>query len=378
MKTVSIVLVLTMLGLSWAALPLSTLTTGLKMKANQVSGVVSENGLLQTSGNKIINKDGKQVAFKGMSLFWSQWYGQFYNAQDIQWLVSDWKVQIIRAAMGVQSGGYNTDRSQWNLIQTVVDACIENGIYVIIDWHIGPDPPLEPLAKEFWNMAATKYKNVPNVLFEIYNEPGPDWGFVKAYHVNISGVIRDTGANNIIILGTCNWSQDVDVAANDRVPGDNLAYTLHFYAATHKQSLRDKAETALAAGIPLWITEWGTCEASGDGALDLNEAKTWLDWASQKGITTTNWGVYDKNESCASLKTGASSTGGWNSENLTETGQFVRKYISGASPPPGPDPKPSGKGCCSWDGKTCQTKEGDYCHSEKSCTQECNGKWINA
>lgn len=331
--------------------------------------------MLKTSGNQIQDAHGKQVAFKGMSLFWSQWYGQFYNAQDIQWLVSDWKVEIIRAAMAVKSGGYAEDKSQWNKIQTVVDACVSNGIYVIIDWHVGPDDPMQGLSAEFWAMAAAKYANVPNVLFEIFNEPGPDWGFIKSYHTAITQVIRNTGAKNIIILGTPNWSQDVDVAANDRVEGDNLAYTLHFYAATHKQSLRDKGEAALAAGLPLWITEWGTCEASGDGALDFGEAQTWLDWAASHGITTTNWGVYDKSESCAALNPGASGTGGWNTGQISQSGNFVKSYISGNSPPPIP-PVPSGSGCCSWDdGYNCAPTT-DYCKQKDSCEQNCQGRWV--
>ena len=111
---------------------------------------------------------------------------------------------------------------------------------------------------------------------------------------------------NLVICGTPTWSQDVDIASRDKVQGDNIAYTLHFYAATHHQELRNKGNTALNNGAALFITEWGTCESSGSGRLELNEARTWLSWADSHGISTANWGIYDKSESCAALKPGAS------------------------------------------------------------------------
>jgi len=144
--------------------------------------------------------------------------------------------------------------------------------------------------------------------------------------------------------------------------------------------LRDKGEAALAKGIPLWITEWGTCTSSGDGALDLGEAQTWLDWAASHGITTTNWGIYDKSESCAALNPGASATGGWNAGQISQSGNFVRTYISGNSPTPGPTPGPTPKpsnGCCSWDGQHCGDTT-DYCKQKDHCVNDCNGQWIKA
>jgi len=166
--------------------------------------------------------------------------------------------------MGVERGGYldNPDAEKAKVI-AVVDAAIAKGIYVIIDWHDHAAENHVEQAKTFFAEMAQKYGQYPNVIFETYNEPlQTSWAqVIKPYHEELVPVIRNYAQDIIIVLGTRTWSQDVDEAANDPVHGTNLAYTLHFYAATHKGGLRDKAMYALNRGIALMVTEWGTCRA---------------------------------------------------------------------------------------------------------------------
>jgi endoglucanase len=68
---------------------------------------------------------------------------------------------------------------------------------------------------------------------------------IKPYHQSVVATIRKYDTKNIIVLGTRTWSQEVDTAANSPVSGSNLCYTLHYYAASHKQDLRNKAQAAL-------------------------------------------------------------------------------------------------------------------------------------
>merc|ERR1719188_908903 len=167
-------------------------------------------------------------------------------------------------------------------------------------------------------------------------------GEIKPYHEEIVPVIRQH-SDNLIILGTRTWSQDVDTAAADPVVGSNLAYTLHFYASTHKQYLRDKATSALAKGAALFVTEWGTCEASGNGALDLTETQLWLDFMETHHISDANWAVSDKDEACSALQPGSSGTGGWTAGQLTASGSFVRDSLRADAPSltPGPPQSPT-------------------------------------
>jgi len=329
---------------------------------------------LKVQGNKIVDQTGNVVQLRGASLFWSQWAGKWYDPATVAWLTSDWDCQVIRAAMGVTQGGYQTNPAQNKaLVETVVSAATQQGIYVIIDWHIGPEQPQIELAKVFWDQMAKEYSGHPNVLFETYNEPGPDWNSIKAYHDQIVPLIR-ASAPNLIIMGTANWSQDVDIAAGNRVQGDNLAYTLHFYSNVHKQSLRDKAENAMNQGLALFVTEWGPCDNNSPN--DYGEANTWLNWLNQHQISSAAWGIYDKNETCAGLTAGAPAAN-WSDSQLTTDGKYLKNYVKTGKPSnPGPPNPPSGNGCCSWDGGNSCGQTTPYCNANaQNCQGNCGGQW---
>ncbi|MGC8765692.1 MAG: glycoside hydrolase family 5 protein [Brevinematia bacterium] len=293
---------------------------------------VEKYGRLRVSGNKIVDKNGNPIQLRGMSLFWSNygWGGdKFYNPSVVSNLVTTWNANIIRAAMGIENNGgyFQNPNYNKNLVKTVVDAAISNGIYVIIDWHDHNIHSNEAVA--FFSEIAGLYKTNDNLIFEIYNEPDNEsWSQVKQYALQVIQAIRNAGADQIIVVGTPTWSQDVDVAANDPITGyQNIAYTLHFYAGTHKQYLRDKALTAMNKGLALFVTEWGTCDASGNGGLDLNESQTWINFMNQYKLSWCNWSLNDKVETASALVSGASTTGPWPDSQLTTSGKFVKSNI---------------------------------------------------
>ena len=232
---------------------------------------------------------------------------QYYNADAIKWLRDDWHCTVVRAAMGVESGGYLTNPdAERQKVKTVVQACIDLGIYVLIDWHDDHSNTHLAQSQAFFEDMAKTYGKYPNVIFEPWNEPqrNANWTtIIKPYHEAVIPKIRQY-TNNLIVCGTQSWSQDVDKASMNPLKFTNVAYTLHFYASTHKQSLRDKAATAMKNGIPLFVTEWGTSEASGNGKLDRVETQKWLDFLEQNQISMCNWAVDDKAETSAALKPG--------------------------------------------------------------------------
>jgi endoglucanase len=291
---------------------------------------VERHGQLRIEGNKIIDAKGKEVQLRGMSLFWSQWMGKFYTKEAVKWLRDDWGCTAIRAAMAVEAGGYLANPEvEKQKIFAVIDAAIENGLYVIVDWHDHHGEKHLKEAKKFFGEVAKKYGNRPNIIYETYNEPlAVDWVKVlKPYHKAIIDTIRYHDSDNIIVCGTPNWSQDVDVAASSPLTGSNIAYTLHFYAGTHKAELRSKAESALKRGIALMITEWGTTTADGDGNVHKKETSLWWRFADDNKLSWFNWSVADKREGSAALKPGASGKGGWKDNEITESGKFVREEL---------------------------------------------------
>jgi endoglucanase len=292
-------------------------------------------GQLQVVGNRIVDYRERPVQLRGMSLFWSQWIGKYYNADAVKWLKEDWHCNVIRAAMAVENDGYLTNPAfEKEKVETVVDAAIAEGIYVIIDWHDHHAFNNTQEAKIFFAQMAQQYGNQPNVIYEIFNEPEQvSWSAViKPYHQSIIDTIRQYDPDNLIICGTSTWSQDVDIAANDPLEGTNIAYTLHFYSGTHKQFLRDKAKTALNKGIALMVTEFGTTDASGDGAVDQNETALWWQFLDENKISWCNWSIADKIEGSAALRPGASPTGSWTDANLTLSGSLIRNEIRTKNP----------------------------------------------
>jgi hypothetical protein len=269
----------------------------------------------------------------------------FYNAQLVSWLASDWKVDVVRAAMAVEPeqdfwnderGYINDPVANKNRVTAVVDAAITSGIYAIIDWHSHDAESFQQQAISFFEEMAQKYKNVPNVIYEIYNEPlGPadSWQTIKPYMQAVTNAIRAIDAQNLIIIGTPVYSQRVDVAAEDPVQGANLAYALHFYAGTtsHRATLRDYAYIAMSRGQAVFVSEFGTSGSSGDGSYSEPETNIWFSFLDQFKISWVNWSISTDGKTSSALKSGASVNGNWNSGNLSASGAYIRGKL--LSPP---------------------------------------------
>ena len=306
-------------------------------------GVGSENITsivpITTDGNQVLF-GGKRGSLAGNSLFWSNdgWGGEkYYNANIVRELKTQWNSKLIRAALGVEApGGYiESPASNQAKVEAVIDAAIANDMYVIIDWHSHEAENYTQQSIQFFKEMATKYGSYDNVIYEIYNEPiESTWsGHIKPYALEVIEEIRAIDPDNLIIVGTRFYSQFVNEAADDPITEyDNIAYTLHFYAATHKGDIQSKAIYAINKGIPLFVTEWGTSEASGAGAIDIESTNTWMKLLYDNNISHANWALNDKAvtaqgqpESSSALKAGASANGNWSDENdLTESGLYVK------------------------------------------------------
>jgi endoglucanase len=290
---------------------------------------ISTHGNLSTRGVFIVDEHDQPVQLVGMSLFWSQWMGKYYNSETVAWLKEDWHCTVVRAAMGIESGGYlaNRDREKEKVF-TVVDAAIREGIYVIVDWHDHHAESHEKEAVEFFSELANKYGQHPNIIYEIYNEPlDVSWSkVIKPYSEKVIAAIRQHDPDNLIACGSRQWSQRVDEAAADPIKGKNIIYTLHYYSSTHRQNLRDIAARAIESGAVLFVTEFGISEATGDGFIDEKEAAKWWTFLDQHKISWCNWSVADKKENSAALMPGTG-LAKWKPADLTRSGLIVRREI---------------------------------------------------
>jgi len=295
---------------------------------------VKIHGRLKVEGTRLLDGNNHPYALRGMSFGWSCFWPRFYNAGAVDWLYKDWNCSVLRAAMGVEpKGGYiDNPAGSKALMEAAVDGAIKSGIYVIIDWHSHHVNLAE--AKTFFGEMAAKYHQYPNIIYELFNEPAEaNWPQVKAYAEAVIKVIREKDPDNIILVGCPKWDQEIQLPAADPIKGyKNLMYTMHFYAGTHKQWLRDRTDAAIKAGLPVFISESAGMEASGDGPIDYKEWQLYVDWINKNNLSWITWSISDKNETCSVLNPSASSTGHWKDSDLKESGIKTREYLR-AYPP---------------------------------------------
>ena len=299
---------------------------------NSFAGPVTRHGRLHVAGTHIVGADGQPVSLAGMSFGWSQWEAApYYNESVVRWLKQDWKCDIVRAALGLEPAGYlNHPKENEARVCTVIDAAIAADLYVLIDWHDHHAPEHPQLAVDFFQRMARRYGHRPNVIYEIYNEPRKEvtWGRdVKPYALQVVDAIRAIDPDSLIIVGSPNWSQDVDIAAQDPIRDANLAYTLHFYTGTHKEWLRQKARRAMELGVALFVTEWGMCDSDGSGPIDEGSTREWLAFLREFQLSHCLWQLSDKVETVSVLQPGASPTGNWPDAALTDYGRKARNLI---------------------------------------------------
>jgi aryl-phospho-beta-D-glucosidase BglC (GH1 family) len=280
---------------------------------------VERHGQLHVCGANMCNEDDQPIQLRGVSSMWLHWQTQPYaqNRSALEWMRDNWNIEVFRVAMGVEpEGAYLSDPDRWRAeVETVIQNAAAAGVYVIVDFHAHHAHQHRPEAVAFFTDLADRYGHLPNIIWEPYNEPEQvSWsGTVKPYHEAVVAAIRAQDPDNIIVLGSPTWSQDVDVAAADPVSGTNLMYTLHFYSCTHAAWNRDKADVAIDAGLALFVTEWGASHADGglDGRVCLDEAQRWIDWMEANRISWTAWKLDVGNDSTNLLSAGAPLTGGW-------------------------------------------------------------------
>lgn len=300
----------------------------------EAAGIVSEHGQLSVSSSGfVMDKNQSVFQIQGISTHNLAWYPEYVNVDTFRKLRDEFNINTIRLAMyTAEDGGYcvsdDTTRQQMLACLTSgIEAAIQLDMYVIVDWHILSDsnPNLyKDTALSFFERIASTYGDKPNILYEICNEPNGDtsWDEIKNYSVDVIDRIRMYAPQSIVIVGTPTWSQDVDIASSSPIERTNLLYSLHFYAATHKDELQNKLLTALTNGLPVFVSEFGITEASGNGIVDTTSADTWMKLLNENSIGYIYWNLSNKDEACALLRSSCTSLSDWTFDDYSPAGQW--------------------------------------------------------
>ena len=311
------------------------LTGGLQIaEAKTTTYYDASAGRLHVKGTKLVDKKGHEVQLRGVSTHGLSWYPQYVNDKCFAQLYDKWGANVVRLAMyteeynGYCSGDAKNRSDLKNLIKKGVRLAKKHKMYVIVDWHIlsdGNPNSHKKEAKAFFREMSREFKGYNNVIYEICNEPnnGTSWKEIKSYARSVISTIRKNDKKAVIVVGTPTWSQDVDQAAADPIKGDNIMYALHFYAATHKADLRNKMIAAINKGLPVFVTEYGICDASGNGAIDKEEANRWVQTMDEYGVSYIAWNLSNKQESSSIIKSSCPKVSGFKKSELSDEGRWL-------------------------------------------------------
>ncbi|WP_407427554.1 glycoside hydrolase family 5 protein [Treponema sp.] len=311
-----------------------------KVEPTSVTGTPYANhGKLHVTGAYLYDVHNQKYQLYGMSthgLNFGDDFSRYVNEDAFKTLVDDWNTNCIRLVLYPKDyNGYCNGGDQANLRQIVkngIEYAANAGMYVLVDWHVHQYNPNDTKdeAKTFLAEIAEEYANYGNVLYEICNEPtGSEWDSVlKPYAEEVIPVIRQYASDAVIIVGTNTWSQDIEGPLANPLSFSNVMYTFHFYANSHTDSYRTRVENAVNAGLPVFITEFGTCDASGNGGFNESESQKWFDLCKKYSISHLNWSLSNKGETASAILSSCSKTSGWSDDELTESGKLVKNHFA--------------------------------------------------
>ena len=300
----------------------------------------SEAGTLRVEGTQLLSQDGKPVRLCGVSTHGLQWYPQYVSGETFRELRERWNINVVRLALYTEESGWcasgETEKDRLReILRRGIRLAEENDLYVILDWHILSDgDPNQHLAeaKAFFQEFSHDYRDSAHILYEICNEPngGVSWSRIRQYADAVIPVIRGNDPDAVILVGTPTWSQEIDQALADPITEyGNLMYTFHFYAATHRQDLRNRLRETVDLGLPVFVSECGLCSADGNGSIDRESAAAWLELLEQKEISCVFWNLSNKNEASALLSPSCSRLSAFSAEDLSESGKLIHDYLNG-------------------------------------------------
>ncbi len=310
---------------------------------------------LHTTGNKLLNRSGEQVRLRGVNIASLEWTTQGEHMQEaFDWAIHKWKANVIRVPLaqdrwfGKTAGQSDAGRSYRALVDELVNTSATAGAYIILDlhwsdcgqWaaeggklaqHLMPDQH----SLLFWRDLATRYKNQPNAIFGLYNEPHDiSWEVWRnggpvaekpsrretnqppvAYEAiglqQLYNTVRAAGAENVVTVSGNEWGYDLrGVLQGHAIAGTNLIYETHPYAFKKDW---DGSFGHVSKQYPVLLGEWGGRVA------DLDYGKRLMEYADQRGLHWSAW--------CFHPTCGPPLLRNWSFEP-NEFGMFVRDALA--------------------------------------------------
>lgn len=324
---------------------------------------VKNYGQLYINNGSITTKNKTPVVLRGMSSDVLSECAGFFGAETVKTIAEDWGADVLRIAVPadkVDESYIKNAEKYFKQTCEIIDLCVSQGIYVIVDWHINNngDPNANTKkAVEFFTRIAGVYADCPNLIYEICNEPNGtrtvnkkkvavDWDkAVKPYAETVIKAIRAIDKDNIIIVGTPDWCRDIEKAADNPIKGSNICYSVHFNAASDGEALQTSIFNAKTRGICVIATEWKSTDSSGVSAPNAENTAKWLDFLDENKISWCNASIGGNNSASSNALIFSSEkysiedlfAGHWPDGLISESGILVRDRLLAAKGTKKPD-----------------------------------------
>ena len=297
----------------------------------------SVNGSLHVENGKLTDESGNVVQLRGISTHGLTWYPEYINQRLFNEVSQDWNCNMMR--LPVYTDLYNSPQRDdyFDLLVEGIEYAIDADMYVLVDWHVLQEQDPNVYVNEacdFFATISTQYADCPNIIYEICNEPNTkcNWGDIIMFSDRVIPVIRNNNPDAVVVVGTPSFDTDLGDPYLTPLDYDNVMYVLHFYTASHHEELFQSLKNAVELGLPVFISECGISEATGDGDVDLEWAAYWFSYLNENQISYAVWSLSDKDESSAFFVLEYDPDNPITDSDLTVTGTWIRSLIRGQDP----------------------------------------------
>ena len=186
-------------------------------------------------------------------------------------------------------------------------------------------------SKEFFSYMSEKYKDQDNIIYEIMNElnGSTTWADCKKYANEVIPLIRKN-TDAIILVGNPKWTADLNSVMKDPLTGyENIMYTYHFYAADHSNTTQ--VVTAYDNGFPVFISEFGFMESSGDGNISETNGNKWKKVLDTRNISYVAWNISNSKGSASIFKYNTTNLSDVSDSNLKTWGVYLKNWYRAKS-----------------------------------------------
>lgn len=308
-----------------------------KNEEQQLAGVfernyVTYNGQLHVEGSKLMNEHNEEVRLKGTVLANTNNKNGKFSKTLLSNLKDKWNNNVIKVGLwSTEAGqtGIYTDEARMQEMYRIIDDAISLDMYVIVIFWSGSNltDNVQNEAIDYFTQIASRYNDVPNLIYEIANEPSNTWDEIKSYANVLIDTIRGISSNSLIISpvrGNCGF---FDYVIESLLEHDNVMYAAHIYLGG--QGLGGNAQsmsTAALNGVPIFVSEWSSAIDNTDPNPEATDK--FIALMDRYNLSSTFFVLNDAHGPLNLVKQNM-----WDEtlddNTLTETGLYAKRFFKG-------------------------------------------------